>query len=699
MAGGLALMQDFSLIYTLAWWGALLLLNLVGWGLIRPVAAEWHDAGWSLARPLFLLLAAYAIWLVAHCLNVFTPFGVRLSLVLGAVAAWLLVWRRRQRSFDRQRLRQILLAESRFVLPFVFYLGMRGFNHDIIGLEKFMDFAYMNSALQATAMPVPDPWFAGQPINYYYFGHYLAAFLCKLSGVPAAFGYNLMLATIFGSVFQLAYALVAEMTSRLSQRVRSAVALLAGVWLTLGGNIHGFLYGFVKPWLVSLGMVARPRQAFLISDPTRFVGYDPQTHDKLIHEFPAYALYVGDLHGHLSNLPAVLLLLGILLCWLRASENPPTCRFVRPVCLALAAWLIGVFAMTNSWDALMYGVLFGSLLVLDVVIGVSAGLAAVRKSVFQGLLAAVVTAMTVAPFLINFRPFSGGFFVTHSHTPVWQWLILYGLQATLACLACWLALRRRRDLLDGPEKKLLVALVVFGIGNALVPEFIYLKDIYAADYYRSNTAFKFGFQAFTLLTLAACIGIGLWLSTHQAQRRRSRVLLILLAELIVVPPLYYAWFVVQGGFGVWHERSWTLDGQRYLAQSHPEDKAAIDWLKQHAEASQELVEAVGDSYTFGARIATNTGLANVIGWPVHEQLWRGSSPEVWVRRDDVARLYNAKSIEEARSVIGRYRVRWLVLGRFEKERYPKLDAVLLQSLGRVVFRSGDTSIIEIGGGV
>jgi uncharacterized membrane protein len=695
MTGGTPLVSDFSLLHALVWWASLSLLTLMGWALTRRIFVDWHDAGWGLARTLSVLLAGYALWLLGHGVAL-SPTGVRLGLAACALLTFVWMRSRHRPWIDTSSLRQIVRAEARFLVPFALYLGMRGFNHDIIGLEKFMDFAYMNAALQAPTVPVPDPWFAGHAINYYYFGHYLAAFLCKLSGVPAAYGYNLMLATIFASLFQLAYAFVAEMTRRLSTRISSSAALLAGIWLCVGGNLHGFLYGFVKPWLVSFGWVAPPRQAFLISDPTRFVGYDPQTADRLIHEFPAYALYVGDLHGHLSNLPGVLLLLSLVLCWLRAQSRL-THAFASLLPLALSAWLVGIFAMTNSWDALMYGSLLGGLLILAFVQALPTGLVATRRAVFQGLFAAGVTALTATPFLLNFHPFSAGFFATHTHTPVWQWLILYGLQTLLACLACGLAHKHRLEFLHHPEKTLLFALTAFGLACALVPEFIYLKDIYAPEYYRSNTAFKFGFQAFTVLTLAACIGLALFLSTQRARSARARVLLILLAELIAVPPLYYAWFVAQGGFGVWQERSWTLDGQRYLTQSHPEDKAIIDWLGQNAHAGQVLAEAVGDSYTFGARIASNTGLANIIGWPVHEQLWRGSAPEVWTRRDDVARLYQATRSEDAKAVLARYRVHWLVLGRFEKERHPTLNTALLQSLGRVAFQVGESCVIEIGG--
>ncbi len=690
VAGALALAGP-SVLHALAWWFTLLALNAVGWLALRPATSAWHDAGWAVARPLAMLAFAYAVWVAAHLLPVFTPYALWALVAAAAVAAVAL--RRRGPAIDRDTVRRIVGAELRFAAPFAFYAAMRGFSHDVIGLEKFMDFAIMNSALATASMPVPDPWFAGEAVNYYYFGHYVAAFLCKLSGTPAAYGYNLMLATLFGTTFQLAYAFVAEMTRQLAAGVRGAMALVAGVWLTVGGNVHGFLYGFVKPWLIDAGLAAVPRQAFLLSDPTRFVGYDPLTDDKLIHEFPAYAFYVGDLHAHLSNLPTVLLLACVLLSWFRMREDARTTPAARRGWLLAAAWLVGLFSMANSWDALMYGAMLGVLLTAHAAAALRQGAGATVAALGDGVRAAAVTAATALPFVLYFRTHGAGFLPTHSHTPVWQWLVLYGLQSALALAGCAAAWRGRDALLAAPERRLLAVFTAFGIGFALVPEFVYLKDIYGADYYRANTAFKFGFQAFTLLTLGACVGTALLLSVRAA--RIPRIAVVILLELALVPPLYYAWFFAQGGFGVWREREWTLDGQRYLALSHPEDQALTAWLSEHGGRQRSLVEAPGESYTFGARISTNTGIPAVLGWPVHEQLWRGGNPDVWARRDDANRIYEARSAADAKAVLERYRPRWLVVGRFERERYPALDAGLLASLGCVAFRSGDSFIVDL----
>lgn len=685
MTGGIALAwSDGSLFHALRWWLALVLLNGIGWLALRGHFALWHDRGWAVARPLWLFALAYTVWAWAHVAPVFQAGVLWAAIALAALMLLVAARRREAKSPIETPLRTVLLAETRFLLPFAFYLLMRGFSHDIIGLEKFMDVAFLNSALGSATMPSPDPWFAGQPINYYYFGHYFAAFLCKLTGTPPAFGYNLMLATLFAGVFQLAYAFVSEMTTGLDARLRNLMGLVAGAWLTIGGNVHGFLYGFVKPWLIDAGLVAAPKQAFLVSDPTRFVGWDPATNDKLIHEFPAYAFYVGDLHAHLSNLPQVLLLLCVLLQWLRTGARG---------WLMAGAALVGMFAVGNSWDALMYAAVLGGLLLARNALALRGGWRPWSAATADGLLAAGVTALAALPFLLQFDANSAGFHATHSHTPVWQWLILYGEPALLAVAGCAVVVRDRAAACGGAERTLLVALAAFGIVFALVPEFTYLKDIYGADYYRGNTAFKFGFQAFTLLTLAACIALALLVA--RAPDWLPRAAIVILLEIALVPPLYYSWFVVKGGLGVWREREWTLDGYRYLALTYPEDRAAIAWLERQPRDGSSLIEAVGESYTFAARISANTGIPAVLGWPVHEQLWRGSDPVVWRRRDDVNAVYEARDAAGAKGVLDRYRPRWLVVGHYERERYPSLDATLLGSLGTIAFREGETFIVEL----
>ena len=69
---------------------------------------------------------------------------------------------------------------------------------------------------------------------------------------------------LFGLVFQLTYAFVAEMVRTASPGGRATLPWVAGLWLTVGANVHGFWYGFIRPWLVDANLVAPPLQSFLM---------------------------------------------------------------------------------------------------------------------------------------------------------------------------------------------------------------------------------------------------------------------------------------------------------------------------------------------------------------------------------------------------------------------------------------------------
>ena len=70
-----------------------------------------------------------------------------------------------------------------------------------------------------------------------------------------------------------------------------------------------------------------------------------------------------------------------------------------------------------------------------------------------------------------------------------------------------------------------------------------------------------------------------------------------------------------------------------------EDADAIRWLKENIQDSPVVLEANGDSYSDYERVSAMTGLPTVMGWYVHEWLWR----------NDVADL-NAKIRRDTRSI-------------------------------------------------
>ena len=166
-------------------------------------------------------------------------------------------------------------------------------------------------------------WFSGEIINYYYFGHLIFAVLTKLSTISSAITYNLSIATIcalaFSSSFSIASNLVFLSLKKIDFKKIIAAGLISALLLTFGGNLHS-VYKITKINITNNGKLVLNKEAitkavdsYWYPDATRFIGYDPDTKDKTIHEFPLYSFVVADLHGHMNDIPIVLFFMAFLL--------------------------------------------------------------------------------------------------------------------------------------------------------------------------------------------------------------------------------------------------------------------------------------------------------------------------------------------------------------------------------------------------
>ncbi|HUP28192.1 MAG TPA: DUF2298 domain-containing protein [Chloroflexia bacterium] len=187
------------------WWITLEVLGLIALPVCAVALRSLPDRGYTISKTLGLLLTGW----IAYTLSMMqlAAFGRGLmaiaALLVAAFSGWLLFRRGgallaelKSLLRDRANLRYIIGTEILFTLMFGLWALLRAYSPDIFGTEKFMDFGFMNAIVKSPTFPPNDPWLAGYPINYYYFGYVLMAGLTLLSGVPTEIGYNLANATI-----------------------------------------------------------------------------------------------------------------------------------------------------------------------------------------------------------------------------------------------------------------------------------------------------------------------------------------------------------------------------------------------------------------------------------------------------------------------------------------------------------------------
>ncbi|MBI2051372.1 hypothetical protein HYT33_01275 [Candidatus Roizmanbacteria bacterium] len=728
----------------LGWYLVLLIIGLIFFPFVKRLFSSFLDFGYPFSKTIAILVVSYAAFVLGVLKLVPFTQTALFSLTALALACSLLFlrWNRHSdkrgegahpESAAKRGLKLIFFEEFLFLVSLLFLAYVRSQEPSIRGLEKFMDFGFINSILRSRFFPPQDIWLSadamrpqGYPINYYYFGHLTGAFLIKLTGIKPSVGYNLTLAAIFAQGVTLAFSLCVNMVYLFEAFVGKVkkvnffklifFGLLGAFMVNLSGNlqtIYLFTSGYpndqpVPFWQIFTGYSPK---TYWYPNATRLIPYT-------IHEFPSYSYVVSDLHGHVFDIPFVLLTLALLLAvingwqkwkgsrprfalWASRGEQRGLRRIVGgalaggklltgPVyhltgVAAALGFMIAVHYMTNAFDGPIY-FLFAMLLFLFL-FGLTATFAV---AAFLTLLAFVVFSL---PFSVNFTPFIvgiglncapdalirlkqlGPFLFERGNcqiSPLWMLFVLWGFFAVN--FALFMFLKYRKNIFT-------FLLFAFGLFLVVIPEFFYIKDIYPA-HFRANTMFKLGYQAFIMMGAAATFTY--FLITQMKGRSKY------LFKLFFIVPFFFIFLYPFFSFPSYYgdlKRTPQLDGETWLSKDFPQDYEIIRFLNAHVVGQPTILEAQGDSYTDYERISAYTGLPTVAGWWVHEWLWRGSPQAVGARIPDISEIYESRNIEKTKALLRKYRVRYVVISGFEREKYKKLYEEKFHAIGRKIFQS------------
>ena len=715
------------------WYLLAMVLGIVAMPLTGRLFGEFDDKGWMFSKVLAVVVTGFLTWfLVAVRLLKFTSLtciGVTLACGAGCL---LLGKAQHKKGIECLPVNHLDLVYWEEILFFVFFLlwtYLAGFHPAAYGTEKFMDYGFMEAMMRSTTLPAVDLWYSEGTINYYYGGQYFAVFLTKLSGTSVELTYNLMRTFVAGLAFSLPFSLVYQMTrDRMGKRVAGAVGwrkyfpqitgIVAGVSVSAAGNMHYVVYGQVRPFLQKL--TGQEPDSYWFPDATRYIGFNPDVPDKTIHEFPCYSFVLGDLHAHVVNIMFVLLLLGLLYAWIKMVRKkdfvlgqPGTGEFwgkqlFMPQIL-MAAVLLGMFHWTNFWDFVIYFVVTGGVVLFTNIVlmkGQTKWILGVTAAQAAEVLA--VGTVVILPFTLNFETMVQGVAVAQYHSLPHQLLILWGLPVILTVIFVIVLLVEK---LSGAKHKTvfhfmeslklpdLFAMIMglCAIGLVLIPELVYVRDIYENGNARANTMFKLTYQAYILFGMT--MGYGIYRMLVISRQKIIRILSGV-GLFVLLWTVGYFGNAVHSWFGdVWKVSEYQgLDATTFLEQDFPQDASAIRWLKQNIKGSPVVLEANGDSYTGYERVSASTGLPTVLGWYVHEWLWRNNVPDLNEKSADIQTIYTSTDAETVKKLISRYDISYIFVGGQEKEKYgTELNDRVLQSLGSIVFEDdmSGTYIVKV----
>lgn len=666
-------MNDLTAILT--WWLVFFVLGLAGLPLTTIFFKNNIDKGYIFAKSISLLLISF----ISFVFSIFkiVPFSsIALYLIL-FIYFLLNLWLFQKRKTEigklfRNSIKIFIFEEILFTSGLFIWSWVRAHQPDINGLEKFMDFGFINSILRSKYLPATDMWAAGYPINYYWFGHFMTAVATKLSTIPSYITYNLMLGTILGLTLTSGFSIVLNLIHKISRgNLKAAVAggIISAILLSFAGNFH-------TPYYV----LKEGKDAYWYPDATRFIGYNPDVPDKTIHEFPIYSFVVSDLHPHLINLPYVLLYLALLL-YLTKEKN--VFRKTLPL-----GFLLGIFFMTNTWDVGNYLLATGfTSLFLNFKKHKYKYLTVTETAKQLGLII-VFGIITALPFVLNFESIAQGIKLTHTKSPLWQLAILWGFPAVISLIYFGKLVGKKLKNSDW----FVLALLITSWTLILLPEFFYVKDIYTSTHYRANTMFKLTYQAYVMFYLSS--GYIFFRTLNLTKKMIFKGFLALFWATVSVSILYYPSIATKSYYGDLKKYK-GLNGENWVKLTHPDSYEVFLWIRQNIKGQPVILEAPGDSYTEYNLISSYTGLPTVSGWFVHEWLWRGSPTFPQERVNEITEIYTSNDIAKTKSLIGKYKIEYVIVGPNEREKFPNINESKFLKIGVPAFSSQTTIVYKI----
>src|SRR6266567_1122059 len=715
-------------------WALVEVLGFICLPLTVTVFHNLPDRGWAFSKAIGIALLAFCIWLPLMYFHVLPFSQVFIAGVLLVILAFSLPGfaRTRQAILKLVRVNFIYIVASEIVfLGMIFLLGwIRSYVPDIHSFEMFMDEGFIAAIMRSPHFPPNDMWLSGYPINYYYYAHFTIATLAKLLGQSPSIAFNTGICIFYGLTAINLFGVTCNIVSW--ARHQRAKASSAGASAAPPDTVYPSLFKAIPYGLLTmlmgqvLGNLAATQQWWRdhgdwstfdwFWQPTRVI-------DKTINEFPAFSFLLSCFHAHVLALAFTILAIGLALNLFLERDGKGIWVYGRgwrlPLTLGTTAVILGGLFTMNGWDFPTY---LGSTNGAADSSRVSPPINNWRKRLgIVSLLLVIVVELVAFVSLRN----SATLVVAGIITVLGIAVVLYQLH-------------------DRPRAfTLLLGTVAFALVAGC--EVLFLKDVFAGNYPRMNTVFKFYFQAWALLSISSGAGVYFILESfrpaallskvqrrvrfgdgselaeeeiesgpaprerYQLPRLLGAVWSVALLALLLAGAVYpLAGTYARTGHYAHHTNS--LDGLAYLQTCHPlycdydssGDYAAIRWLNNHVSGDPVIVEAVGPDYSSYGRISAFTGLPTPMGWVGHEYQWRVNwlnnsynSIDFSRRAGDIDTIYTDSHPDVVLALMARYHAQYLYVGPLEREKYPTANLQRFSAFMQIVYSAGGVTIYMV----
>ncbi len=684
------------------WYAMLLLVGTIFYPLTSLIFKKFNDNGWIFSKVLGFGLTGVVTWYLSYLkilkysvLNCYTIIAIFLVLNI------IIYIKNKDIKLTKEKIWNILVSENIFLVVFILWAYIRSFSPTVdYTTEKFMNYGFLNKLFHAEYMPAEDMWFSGFSINYYYFGQYIASFLTKISFSNVPEGFNLAVITIntftfmgpFAIGYQLGKYLIKNDKRWFATKLPYVIAAFSAIAVSLGGTL---LYPINR-----IKYANNDKEYYYWAD-TRYIGYDPDTNDKTINEIVPYSNMVGDLHAHHIDTMFVFLTFAMLLEILLDEEEKQTReRLISPNIILLGINL-GIQKMTNYWDFPIYLVVIAITLIFNNFSKYKFNNKNVSVTLLQLAEIIFLEALVTLPFTIDLHLSATKVFLTHVTSPFYKLLVLWGLQTLCVILLIGYLIynfikqkkkgkffKQLFEYIPKIERTDLFAFIVgcCAVGLMIIPEIVYVKDIYDDEYKRANTMYKLGYQSDIMFDIATSyIIISLMYRTKSYKK-----------ALLVVPLLAFISTFGYGPYAIGYVTnnlnpdnvSSLDDTEGYIRDYYPNEYRAMKWASENIPMDDVILEKADGSYTLTGYLSSFNGNPTVLAWHGHEWIWRADEnynppAEENERWSDICSFFNYNSEDTMKRIVRKYDVSYVYV--VEKDISEK-GLANLEAIGEIVYK-------------
>lgn len=685
--GAITIKNEYKMI--LSMFLSIFLIGLSCFPFIYLISKTFKEKGYFISKSIGILINGFIIFTIASFdLLKYESLLIYGTLILVAAINWIFIFPKIRKEITKKDILLWITEEIIFLGLLTLFSYIRGFKNEISQTEKYMDYGIIMSCFKAKYFPIEDMWMNGRSLNYYYYGQYILSYLIKFSKGTVESGYNICLSVIIAlssiNLGSIIYNILNKLEiNKFKIRIFS---ILTPLFTFFAASCHYLIYGiilFIKD------------KSYIVYDSTRYIGYNPDTSDKTIHEFPAYGFLLGDAHAYTINTIFVIALLFILFTYIYQEKKKLKDFFINPYVILLG-FIIGNFQMINYWDFPIYMIVCGSVILFsnirNIKINSKTFWTKIVITLFQGIEILGLSMLTSLKFMTSFMMISSEIKLCKNHSLPHQLFVLWGffLIITISFIIYFM---KNKKVIEEKWKNIDITMILIslcGLGLVLLPEIIYVEDIYENGYSRANTMFKLTYQAFILLSMSSTYFI------YRLLNSKLKIVAYIGLLILIINSTYPIRYIAKDYGNIFSYKYYDgLDGTRYLTSFANGEYYSINYINENIEGRHTILEATGPSYSTFNKISSFTGNSTIYGWDTHESLWNNYE-EQDERTLAISTIYTSSDLELVKKTLKKYNVEYIFIGPKEFEAYENnIQLNQLFSLGEIVFTKNDCRLIKL----